>query len=316
MAQWDRSETEYKLIRLPALSREDTEFEESIGGRDYDKRAEVGQPLWPEKFGEEHYKRLYMSSTRRVIDAHLRLDPKDAENCTCPPSAWRYFDPESSILDVVALVCDPNGTEDGSSFCSAGVWDGGYVNEVPVLRRLAGYRAKPGYTAFKQVIVSLLRAFPEVTLLVIECTGHGQSASTDADFMREVRSALGREPEYKWTRPKVSKSTRHDVALSWVRNGQVYLPMQSHGRIDASWVHSRPDVYGSNSKEEREKNMGWIEEWSKGATPDDQQDEGAMAVEHVGAALVKSTPESEYLKALEALSKGGLSKSEILGVNI
>lgn len=242
------------LARLLRIEPEALRQVIAAGGpcRAYDKRP-AGEALDPkgilpgaktQAWCESEKASMLMRDFAALWDLAPRSDLVDR----FPKNWWRPWDPTEitiSDMEIIAISVDPNGDEtEHGAFASMGVW-GARRNPQPsparfpwLTYRMDELRDRPGYSSFCDMVEKLATRWPEARTIIMEATGHGQSASTDRNFLSR-KAFAGRT--FVFVKPTESKPVRWDLMEVPLKHGCGHVPIcaDAAGRITTSWVSDR-----------------------------------------------------------------------------
>lgn len=204
-----RDSDQWEVISLPARAEP---------GDPLDRK--LGQPLWPERFGEDELTEIERDLGSQKWTALYQQRPSPMEGDMLRREWWRYYTAQPARFDEVIQSWDMTyKDEDDSDYVVGQVW--GRIDADKYL--LDQVRARMAFPATVRAVQRLAGKWPEARTILIEDTANGPAV------ISTLRSQI---PGIIPVRPMGSKVARVSAASPQIEAGNVYIP---HPSI-ASWV--------------------------------------------------------------------------------
>lgn len=201
----------WKVINLP-LECDETHIKQE--GNPLNR--ELGEPLWPERYGYEFIeeRKTYPSSYNALYQGR----PTSEEGNILKRDWWKYYDVIPADLNSMLISVDAAfKDEDDSDYVVCQVW-GRYGPNVYLVDQV---RARMNFPATLQTIRNLVNKYPRAALKLIEDKANGSAIIQT--LVREIPGIIAVNPEG-------GKVARVNAVSAFIEAGNVHLP-----RTD--WVH-------------------------------------------------------------------------------
>lgn len=268
----------WKVINLP-LECDETHIEKEGNplGR------ELGEPLWPERYGKDFVeeRRAFPTSFNALYQGR----PTSQEGNMLKRDWWQYYDVLPELGQMILSVDAAFKDEDDSDYVVVQAWGKAGPNVYLVDQA----RARMNFPATVQTIRNMVKKHPRAALKLIEDKANGSA----------VIQVLEREiPGIIPVNPEGGKVARVNAVSAFIESGNVYLPR------NAEWVHD------------------FVEEAASfpNGTNDDQVDGMSQALHRfyyfsgkVPEAPVHPTAEERIVQHLDKLDKQGKKRKKGMG---
>lgn len=221
---WREEGHEPLVLSIPAVREEGLEATN-------DPRA-IGEGLWLKRYGTAHYarkKEMLLKRDPQTWWSMWQQDPRGGGTVLFPRHFWGEYDPaETHEFDQLCMSIDGNVKATGRSFAVIGVWgvqSPSGPGEFPRYYRLDEFRGHWDFAEFCEQTKRACAKWPDARVRLVENKANGPA----------LVSHLGLGYGFELVGKSHSKAHAYNLALPAARQGRVFLPSSSVGRVTSDW---------------------------------------------------------------------------------
>jgi predicted phage terminase large subunit-like protein len=177
---------------------------------------ELGEPLWPERYGKDFVeeRKAYPTSFNALFQGR----PTSQEGNMLKRDWWKYYDTLPPVASKLISIDATFKDEKESDYVVIQVWGKNRAD----MYLIDQVRAKMNFPATVQTIRNMVRKHPDASWKLVEDKANGSAII--ATLQREIPGIIGINPEG-------GKVSRVNAVSAYIESGNTFLPRNTE------WVH-------------------------------------------------------------------------------